>query len=124
MTGRSGSRKDPSPWHAYQAHEPSNALADEPTLSKWRVKARTLAKQAGALTSCDLCKRPVNKYGHVWLKTPNAWRAPRIKRNICNSCYEGLKTYLQMLETQGNRDHLPPEDYEVSQGTVTDDATE
>lgn len=101
-------KKSIAPWRKYTQQHPG-VIPDESVLRGWRKVARKLAKSIGARTSCDLCKRPVNRYGYVWLRTPNAWRVKALKRVICSSCWEALYFLIAQMETEGHRENLPIE---------------
>jgi hypothetical protein len=101
-------RKDPTPWRTYQTKHPGDVPGKD-VLAKWRKQRRALAKSAGARFVCDICGRPLHRYGYVWLRTPRAWRVRPRKRSICFACYTSIDVLLDQMEATQAREHLPPE---------------
>lgn len=112
------------PWRCYKVNERTPGV---PTLREWRVKARQRAKEAGAYTACDLCKRPIqreHRFGRIGIRPAKAWRSMLRVRVICHGCYLVIRAMLDDMEARGAKDHLPPEDYaDTKNGVALDEVS-
>ena len=87
---------------------PRDVIPSRWTLAYWRRAARRLAKKAGCVSSCDICKRPLHQYGWLKLYHPHSRGNLRYRR-LCSTCSELLIHMLDVLEWFGASHELPPD---------------
>ena len=90
---------------------PKKVLPRYDTLGRWRTIARRLARERGARTACDLCKRPLHHYGQLRIRHPRS-RGRSRNRTVCAPCATILIHLVDILEWSGACDHLPTEHWE------------
>lgn len=90
-------------------------LPHRKTLERWRKRARKLARTRGATTACDLCKRPLNRWGGLFIRHPYSYGKSR-KRRTCKSCTDLVMLLVDVMEWKGASDHLPPEVFNKLKG--------
>lgn len=100
------SRSKGRPWKSWPVGKPVPTR----TLTNWRHAAEKRAQEAGYLTSCGLCKRPLKRYGRLLLVPGEgvATIKPKaLRRKVCKSCVAIVRAFILLQEQTMALDHLP-----------------
>lgn len=85
---------------------PHDTIPSRWTLRDWRRKALEMARKAGFLMCCGICKRPVRSWGFIHFRHPASYGKTR-HRKICRTCANLVIHMLDVLEWHLSCENLP-----------------